>query len=326
MPLKKFAIALVVFDALLFSIRQSAETQPRTHRVGVLTLVKADRPQIVGLRDGLKAAGLVQGQNLQLELPVSQTRETLQVLAQKFQHQKVDVIVATGNVETDIAKQFAQNIPIVFMPASDPIAAGFVKSIVRPGTNLTGIALIRDFAFYGKHLEVFKEVIPFLTKVAVLHDVRGNDGVYGRGLEQMRKVAANLAITVKDMPVRDIRDAESVMASLSKQSTDGVFVLCSSLFGGGPEAVITLAIQKKLPLFGCDWASQGSLVSLTTDFYQIGRRGSWYVEQILSGTKPSELPVEVPLKYELAINLRTADKIGVKMSPEILQLADRVIQ
>jgi putative ABC transport system substrate-binding protein len=147
MPVKRFAITLVVFNALLFSIGQSAETQPRTHRVGVLMLVKADRPQVLGLRDGFKAAGLIQGQNLQLEMPASPTRETLQVLAQKFLHQKVDVIVATGNAETDIAKQFAQNVPIVFMPASDPIAAGFVKSFVRPGTNLTGIALIRDFAF-----------------------------------------------------------------------------------------------------------------------------------------------------------------------------------
>lgn len=322
----RFALGLVVFSALLLSIGQSAETQSRIHRVGVLMLVKEDRPHILGLRAGLKGAGLIEGQNLQLEMPALQTREKLRALAQKFLQQKVNVIVATGNVETDIAKEFAQGIPTVFMPASDPIAAGFVKSFVRPGNNLTGIALVRDFNFYGKQLEVFKEVVPSLTKVPVLYDARGDESVYGKGLEQIKKVASTLGITLKDMPVRDIRDAERVMASLSKKSADGVFVLCSSLFGGGPETIIAPAIQKKLPLFGCDWTNQGALVSLALDFYQIGRRGSWYVEQILGGVKPSELPVEVPQKYELTINLKTADTIGVKIPPVVLQQADRVVQ
>jgi putative ABC transport system substrate-binding protein len=278
------------------------------------------------LRAGLKNAGLIEGQNLQLEMPALQTHEKLRALVQKFLHQKVNVIVATGNVETDIAKEFAQNIPIVFMPASDPITAGYVKSFVRPGTNLTGIALVRDLAFYGKQLEVFKEVIPSLTKVAVLYDARGDGRVYGKGLQQLKKVASSFAIAVKDLPVRDIGEAEKVVASLSKKSVDGVFVLCSSLFGSGPESIIAPAIQNKLPLFGCDWANQGELASLALDFYHIGRRGSWYVEQILNGAKPSELPVEIPLKYDLSINLKTANKIGVKIPPEVLQQADRIIE
>lgn len=322
----RFAIVLLILSFFLFSLGQSAEPQPRTHRVGVLMLVKEDRPHILGLRAGLKDAGLIEGQNLQLEMPALQTREKLQALAQKFLQQKVNVIVATGNVETDIAKENAQNIPIVFMPASDPITAGFVKSFVRPDKNLTGIALVRDFEFYGKQLEVFKEVVPSMTKVAVLHHAEGDEGVYRKGLEQIKKVASRIPITLKDMPVRDIRDAERAMASLSKKSADGVFVLCSSLFGSGPETIIAPAIQKKLPLFGCDWTNQGALVSLALDFYQIGRRGSWYVDQILNGAKPSELPVEVPLKYELSVNLETANKIGIKIPPEVLQQADRVFQ
>lgn len=322
----RFAIVLVIISAGMLSISQTAETQPGKHLVGVLMLVKEDRPLILGLRDGLKAAGLIEGQNLQLEMPAPQTRATLGILARKFLQQKVNVIVATGNVETEIAKKVAQDVPIVFMPASDPITAGFVKSFVRPGTNLTGISLIRDFDFYGKQLEIFREVIPSLTKVAVLYDARDGESVYEKGLQRLKRVASNFAIAVKDMPVREIGDAEKNMASLSKKSVDGVFVICSSLFGSGPGAVITLATQKKLPLFGCDWVSQGSLASLTLDFYQIGRRGSWYVEQILNGAKPSELPVEVPQKYELTINLETAKKIGIKVSPEILQQADRIIQ
>ncbi len=322
----RFALALVVFSALLLSTHQNADTQPRMSRVGVLMLVKEDRPHILGLRAGLKELGLIDGQNLLLEMPPLQTRATLRELAKKFVQQKVNVIVATGNVETDIAKEIAQDIPIVFMPASDPITAGFVKSFVRPGANLTGIALIRDFDFYGKQLEVFKEVIPSLTRVAVLYDARGDQSVYSKGFEQIKKVASNLAIAVRDLPVRDIHGAERVMASLSKKTADGVFVVCSSLFGSGPESIIDAAIRKKLPLFGCDWAKQGALVSLALDFYQIGRRGSWYVDQILNGAKPAELPVEVPLKYELSVNLETANKIGIQILPEVLQQADRVFQ
>jgi ABC-type uncharacterized transport system substrate-binding protein len=116
------------------------------------------------------------------------------------------------------------------------------------------------------------------------------------------------------------------VASVSRNSVDGIFAVCSSLFGGGLETIVALSIEKKLPLFSCGWTQQGGLISLSLDMYQVGRRGGWYVEQILKGGKPQDLPVESPSKYELAINLKTADAIGIKIPPEVLQRADKVIK
>jgi putative ABC transport system substrate-binding protein len=321
---KGFCFALC---ALLLALSLPAfARETKLRRIGVLMLIKPDRPQLQGLRDGLKEAGYIEGQNLTLDMRTVQNAEELRSLAKKYVKQEVNVVVTTGNAETNVAKEITQQLPIVFMPASDPITAGFVKSFSRPGANLTGIALIRDLDSYGKQLQIFKETIPFLGKLAVLYDSRSNDSPYTIGLEQLKKVAAKLAITIDERPIREIHEADKAVASLSRKNADGVFVLCSSLFGSGPEAIIARAIEKQLPLFSCGWTHQGALVSYSLDLYQVGRRGGWYVSQILKGAKPTDLPVEVPLKYELAINLQTANTIGIKIPPEVLQRADKVIR
>jgi putative ABC transport system substrate-binding protein len=310
---------------LAFTVPTEAQ-QAKIRRVGVLMLIKPDRPQLQGLRDGLKEAGYIEGQNLTLDMRPLQRAEELRSLAKDYVKQKINVIVTTGNVETNVAKEITQDLPIIFMPASDPITAGFVKSFPRPGTNLTGIALIRDLDSYGKQLEVFKEAVPSLGKLAVLYDARANASPYAKGLDQFKKVASNLGITIDERPIREINEAEKAIASFSKNTVDGVFVLCSSLFGSGPEVIIARAIEKKLPLFSCGWTHEGAFISLALDLYQVGRRGGWYVSQMLKGVKPADLPVEVPLKYELAINLKTANSIGIKIPPEVLQRADKVIR
>jgi putative ABC transport system substrate-binding protein len=322
--IRKFvAIVGAVLIVLAFPVFAQ---QPKVHRVGVLMLIKPDRPQLQGLRDGLKDAGYIEGENLQLDMPALRTADELRVLTSDYVKHKVNVIVATGNIETNIAKEIAQELPIVFMPASDPITAGFVKSFPRPGTHLTGIAFIRDLDSYGKQLEVFKEVVPSLSKLAVLYDARSTPSPYTKGLDQIKKVASNLSITIDERPIREINQAEKIAASFSRNTVDGVFVLCSSLFGSSPEAIIARATEKKLPLFACGWTHQGALSSFALDLYQVGRRGGWYVSQILKGAKPADLPVEVPLKYELTINLKTARAIGLKIPSEVLQRADKVIK
>jgi putative tryptophan/tyrosine transport system substrate-binding protein len=324
--MKKRIVVSVIAILTLASFYPAEAQRSKVHRVGVLMLIKPDRPQLQGLRDGLRDAGYIEGQNLTLEMPATRSTEELRSLAKHYIKQKVNVIVTTGNVETNVAKEITQQLPIVFMPASDPITAGFVKSFPRPGSNLTGIALIRDLDSYGKQLEVFKETIPSLGKVAILYDARSNASPYTKGLDQLKKVASNLSITIDERPVREIHEAEKAVASLSRNTVDGVFVLCSSLFGSDPEAIIARTMEKKLPLFSCGWTHQGALVSFALDLYQVGRRGGWYVAQILKGTKSQDLAVEVPLKYELAINLKTADNIGIKIPIELLQRADKVIR
>jgi putative ABC transport system substrate-binding protein len=165
-----------------------------------------------------------------------------------------------------------------------------------------------------------------MRKVVVLYDARSENPIAVKGLAQLKNVAAHFAIELDERPTREISEAEQILASLSRNTVDGVFVLCSSLFGRSPQTIINIAIEKKLPLFSCGWTHQGALISLALDLYQIGRRGGWYVGQILKGAKPHDLPIEVPLKYELTVNLTTANAIGVKIPPEVLQRADKVIR
>jgi len=326
MPKEIFCLALIAVLLAFTFPAQGLARQPKVHRVGVLMLIRPDRPQIQGFRDGLRENGYIEGQNMRLEMPVMRTPDELRDIAQNYVKQKVNVIVTTGTFETNIAKQTTQDLPIVFMPVADPIAAGFVKSFPRPGTNLTGLALIRDVDSYGKQLEVFKEAIPSLGRIVVIYDARSENPLAAKGVAQLKKVGSHLNIVVDERPVREIRDAEKVTAAVSKNNADGIFVTCSSLFGGGFAGIVTLAIEKKLPLFSCGWTGQGGLISLSLDLYQVGRRAGWYVDRILKGSKPQELPVEVPVRYELAINLKTANAIGIKIPPEVLQRADKVFK
>ena len=320
-------VITILFLVFVFIARvPNGSTEPKIRQVRVLMLVKPDRPQLQGLRDGLIQAGYIQGQNMQLDMPIVRTPDELRTLASDFVKQAVSVVVTTGNVETEVAKDRIRQLPIVFMPASDPITAGFVKSFARPDSNLTGIALIRDLDSYGKQLEVFKETAPSLGKLAVLYDDRPNASPYAKALTQLKRVASNFGITIDERPVREIYEAELAVASLSRNSVDGIFVLCSSLFGGGPEAIIARANERKLPLFSCGWTHQGGFISFALDLYQVGRRGGWYVSEILRGAKPAELPVQVPLSYELTINLNTAKTIGLKIPATMLQRADKVIR
>jgi len=322
----KLSILLLFLGVWLLASTHNVIGQTKAREVGVLMLVKPDRPQLQGLRDELKETGYIDGRNLRLDMRQLRSAEELRSLAKEFVKHNVHVVVTTGNVETEVAKQIIRQLPIVFMPASDPISAGFVKSFARPGTNLTGIALIRDLDSYGKQLEVFKETVPSLSKLAVLYDARANASPYAQGLGQLKKVASRLFIAIDERPIREIWEAEKAVASLSKNTVDGVFVLCSSLFGSGPEAIIARAIERKLPLFSCSWTHQGALVSFALDLYQVGRRGGWYVTRILNGAKPADLPVEVPLRYELTINLKTANAIGLEIPATVLQRADKVIR
>lgn len=325
--LRNLNFIAVVAAALVALTFPAADAQPpKVYRVGVLMLITPDRPQLQGLRDGLRENGYVDGQNLKLEMPVLRTPDELREIARNYVKQKVNVIVATGTFETHIAKHATQELPIVFMPVADPITAGFIKTFPRPGTNLTGLALIRDVDSYGKQLEIFKEAIPSLSRTVVIYDARSENPLAAKGVAQLKKVGSHLAITVDERPVREIRDAEKVVASLSKKNADGIFVACSSLFGGGFAGIVTLAIEKKLPLFSCGWTAQGGLISLSLDLYQVGRRAGWYVDQILKGARPQDLAVEVPLNYELVINLKTAEKIGIEIPTEVLQRADKVIR
>lgn len=313
----------VAFSAL-------AEAQPaRVYRLGVLVVGGADIPQVMGLRDGLKSHGYIQGENLDLEIAAKANYDEYGPLVKTYKEKKVDVLVTIGGTATRVVKDFAPEIPTVFSFGSDPVQAGFVNSIARPGSNLTGVTTRTGPGFQGKRLEIFKEAVPILRRVAVLYNARGENPGHEMNLNMLRGSASKLNVKLIAKPIKVISDLDTSLQTLSKETADGVFVIGASMFRTRFNKIVPLAMQKKLPVMGNEAShvtDDGALLSYDSDRYRIGLRLAWYVDRILKGTKPRDLPVEAPAYFELMINLKTAKQIGLVIPPNVLVRADRVIR
>ena len=286
------------------------------------------QPQVNGLRDGLEELKYVEGETLNWQRIDGETQAELRAnLKTALQKQRVDVMVTLGTTETQVAREVAPKTPMVFLPAADPVRSGFVHSLASPRTNLTGLTFFTDSANLGKQLEVFKQVIPSLDKVRVLFD--GRLKPFSESWNKFAAVAAWLGIHLIELPVASSAEASRKIAALpNTASGGGVFVFCSGLFKD-VEDIALAATKQKLPLFGCNAfqvAEQSVLLSYAPDLYSLGYRGAWFVDRIFKGAKPQELPVETPRKFELVINNRVAGEIGLKISAEMLMLADRVFR
>jgi putative ABC transport system substrate-binding protein len=324
--MKKAVVPSILIVVVLLAFGVTAEAQqPKVYHVGVLVLVSPDIPEVKGLRDGLKETGYVEGKNLILDVPAMKTIDELRPIAKTYIEKKFDVIVAIGATAPLIAKELTHEIPIVFVGASDPIVSGLVKSVARPEANVTGVARATDVEMQGKRLEVFKEAVPTLRRVAVLYNARGENPGHAKSLALVQKVAPNLGLKLAEKPIKSTADIEQALASVSKNTTDGLFVICSTLFRPF-EKMNAVALQKRVPFTGCGGAEQGALLSYGPDTYRLGYRGAWYVDRILKGTRPQALPVEAPSYFELVINLKTAKRIGVTIPPEVLARANRLIK
>ncbi len=303
--------------------------QQRVYRVGVLTLGNPDIPEIKGFRDGLKEAGYVEGKNLILDIPAKETYDELRPIAKAYIEKKFDIIVGIGGTAPLIAKELTREIPIVFVGPSDPIQSGLVKSVARPEGNVTGVAGGTDVEMQGKRLELFKEAVPTLRRVAILYNARGENPQHAKSLEVVQKVAPNLGLKLAEKPIKSAADIERTLSSVSKNTTNGLFIICTTLFRDSFKKIAAVATQKRLALMACNPSNvteQGALLYYGSDRYRLGHRGAWYVDRILKGTKPQDLPVEAPIYFELIINLKTAKQIGLTIPPNVLVRADRVIK
>jgi putative ABC transport system substrate-binding protein len=327
---------LLLIGFVLTSIHIAGAQQSATvYRVGVLSIAQSltrlstDSTALKGLRDGLKEAGYVEGKNLVLDIPLKKTYDELRSVAERYKAQKVDAIVAVGGTATGIAKEATGEIPIVFLFAGDPIGAGLLKSLARPETNLTGLTSDTDVELASKRIEVFKGSVPTLQRVVVLYNARGENSAHVMRLALVQKVAPTLGLKLTEKPIKSPDNVEQALSSVSKDTTDGVFVVCSSIFESIFKSMASKTIQKRLALFGCSAQhviEHGALVAYDTDRYRLGHRGAWYVDRILKGTNPQNLPVEAPSKFELVINLKTAKQIGLTIPPSMLARADKVIK
>jgi putative ABC transport system substrate-binding protein len=215
------------------------------------------------------------------------------------------------------------------MYSTDPVQQGFVKSLARPETNLTGLSSFPDAELQGKRLEVFKEVVPTLQRVVVLYNARVDAPHHTMSLEVVRKASPSLGLKLIEKPIRAPAEVEPALSTVSKDNAGGIFMICSGLFRDVHSRIGASALKKKIPLMGCFEpmrAEYGGLVEYDTDRYRIGHRGAWYVDRILKGARPQDLPVETPTKFELVINLKTAKQIGLTIPPNVLARADKVIK
>jgi putative ABC transport system substrate-binding protein len=330
MNMRLFGLGTLLFVAV--STSAAAQQPTKVPRIGYLSPVDAvtDSARAEGLRLALRELGYIEGQSIATEYRFAEGKnDRTPELAAELVRLKVDIIVvAAGDIPIRAAKNATRTIPIVMIgTGSDPVRAGHVESLARPGGNVTGLTrLTRDLG--GKRLELLKEAVPKLSRVAVLYD----PAMPGSVIEVKELLPADaraLKLTIQPWEIRAVDDFEKVFAALNKQRPDGLYAL-----GAGPlmrpnqKRVAGFALKSRLPSVasGEEFLDAGGLISYAADDADSYRRVAIYVDKILKGAKPADLPVEQPKKFELVINLKTAKQIGVTIPQSLLYRADKVIK
>jgi len=309
----------------------AAEAKPagKAPRIGYLS---ASSPSVEGYRRKAFSAGLgdlgwVEGQNILVEERWAEGKyDRLRGLIAELVELRVDVIVAAGPTPViRAAKQATSTIPIVMASGIDPVGYGFISSVRRPGGNITGMAWDPDPAITEKYLELLKEMIPGLRRVGALIDRAEGNVIYRKAAE---KAAPKLGLTLHHAEVEGPSEIENAFAIITRGGAQAVFVYGSSLFGFHKRQIIALAANHKLPdiYVARDSVEAGGLMSYGVNISDLYRRAATYVDKILKGAKPADLPVEQATKFELVINLKTAKALGLTIPPSLLLRADQVIE
>ena len=317
---------------LLLALCSAAEAQQpkKVYRIGYLSNFDpaSESTRVEAIRQGLRELGYIQGQNIAFEYRYAEGKqERYFELATELLRLKVDTIVVAGGGGTVRAVMNAtRTIPIVMVGAgADPVAAGLVESLARPGGNVTGLTLLnRELG--GKRLALLKEVVPKVVRVAVLFDPAITD--IAREVKEDLSVAARaLKLTIQPWEVR-AADFESVFVALNKQPPDGLYVLPGPITVTHQKRIVGFALKSRLPSVysRTEFVDAGGLMYYGAELADSYRRVAYYVDKILKGTKPADLPVEQPTKFELVVNLKTAKQIGVTIPQKVLARADKVIK
>ena len=318
--------------AMLFALCFSAEAQQpqKVPRIGYLTPLDpaTDSTRAEAIRLALRERGYIEGQNIAFEYRYTEGKRGRQSeLAAELVRLKVDIILVTGGDPViRAAKNATKTIPIVMIGASaDPVEAGYVESLSRPGGNVTGITnLVGELG--GKRLELLKEAVPKLARVAVLYDPASPNNVLE--LKEVQTAARALGLTVRSWEVRAADGFEKVFAALIKERPDGLYVLGGALMRPNEKRIVGFALKSRLPSMyqSREGVDAGGLMYYGADLVDSYRRVAYFVDRILKGAKPADLPVEQPTKFEFVINLKTAKQIGLTIPPEVLARATRLIK
>jgi len=329
-PLRKTALASILFAGAVLAAAVIAEAQQpkKIPRIGYLaaTSLSANAVLIEAFRQGLRELGYAEGKNIVIEWRSAEGKlDRLPAFAAELVHLKVDVIVTAGQSSTRPANEATRTIPIVMAQNPDPVGAGFIASLARPGGNITGLSSLTP-EISGKRLELLKETVPRLSRVVVLGTSTTPSNA--QALRETELAAGALTVKLQYLDVRGSKDIETAFRAASKERAEAVLVLGGPVLSSQRAQVVELAGNSHLPaIYGQpETVEAGGLMSYSVSYTDLYRRAATYVDKILKGAKPADLPVEQPMKFELVINLKAAKQIGLTIPPNVLLRADKVIK
>jgi putative ABC transport system substrate-binding protein len=310
------------------SLGAGAQAGKKVARIGYLAGVSAtaDAPRLAAFRQGLRELGYVEGQTIQIEYRhESADLQRLPEHAAELVRMNIDVLVAVTSNAAIAAKKTTSTVPIVFMGVTDPIATGLAESLARPGGNITGITNVAA-VLAGKRLELLKEVLPKLSRVAVLWDPKAPGSI--PQWEASKEPAEKLALQIHSMQVSTVEEYVNAFKAAVKARSHAVWVTLNPVANSNQKLIAELAIENDLPSICArsDYAENGCLLAYGPSYQTEGSDGARYVDRILKGAKPADLPIEQPTKFELVINLKTASRIGVTVPQSLLDRADKLVR
>jgi ABC-type uncharacterized transport system substrate-binding protein len=324
---KKF-VSLALSPLLLaLSFRAEAQQPVKVPRIGLLSATSSTQPALAteAFRQGLRELGYVEGKNIVVEYRHAEGQvDRLPTLAAELVRLKVDVIYSGSTAAILAINQATKTIPVVIAIGGDPVRLGLVSTLARPGGNITGLTTLSS-ELGGKRLELLKGVAPKISRVAALFERAGS------GPDQIKEVevaAQALGVHLQSLELQALEDLDRAFSVMKKDGASALIVLRSALTNAHRKRIVELAVKSRLPTVysDSDFVDAGGLMSYGADFSAVYRRAAIYVDKILKGVKPADLPVEQPTKFELVINLKTAKQIGLTIPPNVLARADRVIR
>jgi ABC-type uncharacterized transport system substrate-binding protein len=325
--MKRLPIVFLLTTLVLCSSHPAeAQKPPAVRKIGFLS---SPTSGIISgyefFRQSLRELGYAEGHNILIEYRSAEGRPRLLELANGLVQEKVEVIVASGGPAARSAKDATKTIPIIFAASFEPVEAGYVDSIARPGGNMTGMSWLA-FELVGKRLELLKEAVPRVSRVAILSNPQ-HPGEQ-RELRETQSAARAMGMTLDYHQTRTSAEFDAAYDAISKQNVNGLLVFPEGVTLANRQGIIDFATKRRLPsmLGWKEYVEAGGLMSYGPNRDESFRRIAVYVDKVLKGTKPADLPVELPKRFELVINLKTAKDIGVTITPNVLARADKVIR
>jgi putative tryptophan/tyrosine transport system substrate-binding protein len=299
----------------------------KVHRIGYLAGGSSTLPFHAAFREGLRELGWVEGHNIVIDYRFAEGQyDRLPGLADELVRLKVDIIVAAPTAAAVVVKKATEAIPIVMISIGDPVGLGLIASLARPGGNVTGVSYSVGLELFGKQLELLKETIPMVRRVAILSNPA--NPAQARAIENVKAAAESLGVQLQLLGARDPKEFDDAFAAMAKERAGALLVVADAVFNIHRARLVDLAVKNRLPsMYGIrESVEAGGLMFYGHDVLGQARHAATFVDKIFKGAKPADLPVQQPTKFELVINLKTAQALGLTVPPSVLARADEVIE